>query len=72
MRNRCAECGADWSLFESVSREYVNKDGGVSAFGAGHYEPEGMFEPDRKVDLSNGRFDLLDNSDSCISCGLTI
>ena len=65
-------CGADHTLPESVTREYVDKDGddeSSSEYGLGHYLADGTFEPDQSADLSGGRFDLLNDSDKCSQCG---
>jgi hypothetical protein len=64
----CPGCGADLSQKKSVSRNYYNKDGGEPRVGLGHLE-NGEYEPDTHVDLSDGRFDLLDGSDACMDCG---
>jgi hypothetical protein len=65
-------CGADHTIPESVTREYVNKDGEdefSSVFGLGHYLEDGTFGPDESVDLSGGRFDNCADSDKCTACG---
>ena len=66
----CPHCRADLTQPESVTREYANKDtdseeGGV--FAHGHYEND-VFESDRFSGFGGGRFDLLDNSDTCSAC----
>lgn len=66
---RCEVCNADLTLYDSVQREYVDKSGGESVHGLGMYMPDGTFEPTSKVDLSEGQFDLLDDSDRCAACG---
>jgi len=66
------ECGADLSKNSSVKRDYVNKDGSAGCFGFGHYYGpplNGQYECDTSPDLSIGRWDLLDNSDTCAGCG---
>jgi len=66
--HKCRGCGADLSEKDTVRREYINKDDGASAFNLGHYEPDGTYEPDHFTDLSGGRYDLCDGSDTCIYC----
>lgn len=61
-------CGADLSAKNAVRREYINKDEDGSVFGFGHLiGPD--YEPDSHVDLSDGRYDLVDGSDTCNNCG---
>lgn len=64
----CSHCGADQTAQASVRREYVCKDGGDSVFALGHYN-DNYFEPDSEPALAGGRFDLLDDSDTCVACG---
>ena len=52
----------------SVRREYINKGDGPSAYAFGHYDENGDFEADDAPDLSNGSYDLCDNSDTCAKC----
>jgi hypothetical protein len=65
-------CGEDLTKPQSILREYVNKDKGASVFCLGHYQKDStgdyFFEPDESVDLSSGRYDLAEDSDSCIIC----
>jgi hypothetical protein len=69
MINTCPNCNADLTKEASVSREYINKnDDGENIHAEGHYDSEGYFEPERHVDLSQGRFDLCDGSDTCTQC----
>ena len=65
----CKNCGADLTKRNTVVREYVNKDDGPNRYGDGHYNEDGDFEPDRGVDLSDGRYDNVDGSDTCGNCG---
>lgn len=67
------KCGADLSNRESVKRTYINKDASdddtsLDQASLGHYSEEGDYEPDTPVDLSNGRYDLVDGSDTCVEC----
>lgn len=67
----CAECSQDLRERGSVTREYVNKDGGESEYCVGFYIKEGMhfhFEPSGDVSLAGGRYNLLDDSDKCTNC----
>jgi hypothetical protein len=64
----CEKCKADLSTLESVTREYVNKDGEPSVFSLGHYDEDGTFDPETTPCLSGGGFDLRDDSDSCSTC----
>lgn len=71
----CSFCSSDLTQDSSVSREYVNKDSSsedsvVSCLGYFKKDRfnEYFFEPQTNCDLSSGRFDLLDDSDSCSSC----
>ena len=69
----CPHCGV--SLLESdvVARTYINKDSvddenncdEVIAYG--HYK-DGHFESDSFSGFSGGRYDLLDDSDTCTVC----
>ena len=61
------QCGCSLEVKKSVVREYINKDGGESRFALGHYT-KGDFEPDETIDLSTGRYDLVDGSDKCADC----
>lgn len=68
----CEECKADLTERGSVTREYVNKDGEESKLCEGFYQqgPNDSlyFEPSGSVNLSGGRYDLLDDSDKCTAC----
>ena len=66
---RCPHCKADLTKPESVVRTYVSKsDEHGDAYGHGHYDAEGCFEPDRAAHLGGGNYDLLDDSDHCAAC----
>jgi len=65
-------CNADLCQPKSVLRKYISKDGDPDMFGYGHYNNDGYYDPDTKTDLSNGRYDLLDGSDTCRACNATI
>lgn len=65
----CSDCGKDLTVPNSVEREYISKDEGPSMFGKGHYDSNGNYDPDNSTDLSGGRYDLIDGSDTCINCG---
>jgi hypothetical protein len=62
------DCQADLAAPDSVSREYVNKDDGDPCYASGRYH-DGEFVSDAFNGFSAGRFDLLDDSDTCASCG---
>lgn len=70
MIKTCPKCKADLTIKDSVTRTYINKDteeeGDVKA--QGHYDKNGYFESDHSVDLSEGRYDLVDGSDTCTTC----
>jgi len=68
----CTNCGADLSKEKSVTREYINKDGGDSVFGSGHYGSKDIYVPDVETNLSGGRYDLHDGSDSCSNCDAVV
>jgi hypothetical protein len=68
----CKKCGADLSQKDSVLREYINKGDAPSKTASGHYDSEGYFDPDAHIDLSDGQYDLVDGSDTCVSCSTTI
>lgn len=68
----CEQCGADLTVEYSVERCYTNKDEGPNRSVGGHYTDEGVFENDHSCDLSDGRYDLLDGSDTCTSCGSVV
>lgn len=59
---------------EAVTRTYINKDADEHESGSdevtalGHYE-DGEFENDAFGGFGGGRYDLLDDSDTCTSCG---
>lgn len=72
MIQTCPTCQADLTVRQSVTRTYINKDGDGDVSTPGHYDPNGYFEPDHSIDLSNGRFDLVDGSDKCTQCDTTI
>ena len=62
------DCGCNLESKKGVIREYISKDeDGESKFSLGHYT-KGDFEPDETIDLSVGRYDLVDGSDKCASC----
>lgn len=75
LEKHCPHCKADLHAPEAVERHYINKDApetmgdSSDAIGFGHYDHEGDFEPDRPANLSGGRYDLMDDSDRCASCG---
>lgn len=64
--NGCKTCLHDSA---SIVRTYTNKDDGANVKCHGHYDENGGFEADEKVDLSNGRYDLCELSDKCSNCG---
>ncbi len=67
----CAKCHQDLREVDSVTREYVNKDGGDSEYCKGFYtknDNDFTFEPSSDVSLAGGRYDLLDDSDKCTNC----
>lgn len=66
--NVCPGCQFILSETDSITRKYFNKDGG-NKISTGHYDNNGDFEPDTKPDLSDGRYDLVDGSDTCTNCG---
>ena len=66
---KCKGCYSDLTKRNSISREYIDKDEGPSRFGSGHYDVEGDYEPDGYVNLSDGRYDNVDGSDTCGDCG---
>lgn len=68
----CQDCGANLTKEDAVNRRYTNKDEGNDRSVDGHYTSEGVFENDHSCDLSGGRFDLLDGSDTCNSCGAIV
>lgn len=65
----CLQCGNDLNTRNSIRRCYINKDKDSPRYAQGHYDENGNFEPDSMPDLSDGRYDLLDNSDRCAACG---
>lgn len=69
----CDKCKADLTERDAVTREYANKDGEESQFCEGFYKQDSNkefhFEASNSVNLSGGRYDLLDNSDTCTHCG---
>lgn len=65
-------CGQDLTTRNSVRRTYTNKDDGPDKHGYGHYEENGDFETDNTVHLGDGRYDLVDGSDTCATCGEVI
>ena len=73
---KCRPCGADLAERNAVTREYINKDGGPSKYGKGHFvtDPHGSwdYEPDENTILSDGRYDLVDGSDTCTNCSALI
>jgi hypothetical protein len=81
--NICPSCGSNLTSKNSIRREYINKDAAdendtehPSTFSTGHYEKDSRgdtyFEPDQPAFLQKGRFDLVDNSDTCIKCDTII
>jgi len=68
----CETCGVCLENRYAVVREYINKDGDNSVFSEGHFvldkAGDMFFEPDISISLSHGRFDLLDDSDTCANC----
>jgi len=52
----------------SVCRRYDDKDGKDPVYSFGRYNKLGDFCPDKSVDLSGGRYDLADDSDTCLIC----
>lgn len=70
----CPHCKASLNEPLSVSREYIDKDGedaSSSAFAIGHYaqSQHGEFVVEEFDGFSKGRrYDLLDNSDVCLTC----
>lgn len=66
------DCGQHLSDNCSVVRSYTNKDNGPDKTCMGHYDDNGDFEPDERVDLSGGRYDLVDGSDKCYNCGCIV
>lgn len=69
---KCPSCGTDLTVRSSTLREYINEDDGPSIFGEGHYDNNGYYEPDSNTDLSGGRYDLCDGSDTCAACGTVV
>lgn len=69
---RICDCGQHLSDNCSVVRTYINKDEGPEKKCMGHYDENGDFEPDERVDLSEGRYDLVDGSDACYNCKSTV
>ncbi|APD92033.1 hypothetical protein BM525_19310 (plasmid) [Alteromonas mediterranea] len=66
----CPHCGVELAQELNVKRTYVNKDGGDDIAVLGHYEGDDqIFEADEFYGLPEGRFDCLDDSDQCESCG---
>jgi len=74
----CPKCRADLTQANSVARTYINKDstdeenGFDDKISYGHYGDDGYFTPDQEADLSDGRYDLMSDSDSCTSCDSTL
>ncbi len=67
----CSHCKADLTLDDSVVRVYVNKDGKTdedNIQAEGKYLTDGTFESTSFSGFPEGRFDLLDDSDSCNTC----
>lgn len=69
---KCIECGADLTAKDAVRRTYINKDGESARSVDGHYDAQGVFDTNRSCDLSDGRFDLVDGSDTCNNCGSVV
>jgi hypothetical protein len=53
----------------SIKRKYVNKDEGPSKNVLGHLDEDECFVTDTDVHLNDGRYDLVDGSDTCVECG---
>jgi hypothetical protein len=56
-----------------VSRRYDHKDDEAgkpynAVYCLGHYDDSGYFDADEQADLSDGRYDLLEDSDTCVEC----
>jgi hypothetical protein len=68
----CEKCGTSLNEKYAVLRTYIDKDNKPDVKGLGHYDNEGDFNPDQKIDLSFGRYDLHDGSDTCAHCGNTV
>jgi len=66
--NTCPECGADYRNLGAVNRRYCCKWEGPDITCAGHYDNEGTFDPDERVDSDLVGYDLLDDSDTCSNC----
>jgi hypothetical protein len=72
-KNICTNthCKAKLTENDSVTREYVNKDSldaNDNVFAQGHYTDDGEFINDSFNGFDGGRFDLLDDSDTCSTC----
>ena len=70
--DKCTVCNSDLSKEKSITRVYIDKDSGPDMYSYGHYDSNGDYEPDTNTDLSGGRYDLADGSDSCVECGNVI
>lgn len=69
----CPHCDASLEKPSSVVRCYFCRDEGCDdAYSEGHYHRGAngnyYFERDDHCDLSQGNFDLADDSDSCAAC----
>ena len=62
-------CGASLNTDSAVQREYIDKGDKPNMVSFGHYDENGNFEPDQKVDLSGGNYDTFDGCDTCTDCG---
>lgn len=65
----CAECGADLTAKNAVRRTYTNKDGLGDKSVDGNYDARDDFDTNNSCDLSDGRYGLIDGSDTCNNCG---
>jgi hypothetical protein len=68
IHNSVPTCTCDHTQTGSVCRRYDDKDGRESVYSYGRYNKLGDFCPDKAVDLSGGRYDLADDSDTCLIC----
>ena len=71
----CPGCKADLTIRDSVTRCYVSKDIGVDdSIHQGHYDRDGYFESDGHLSGAGlgTRHDLVDGSDRCMACQVTL
>ncbi len=67
---RCPHCHSDLSQDYSVTRTYINKDGGDDVVAEGRYEGKDQdFESQYFDGFADGRYDCQDDSDACVNCG---